>query len=57
MICHAAENDQRWSSIMLAEKFFLVLEAIKRSSYADGSPRVISTSPHVPVKLPVETAK
>jgi hypothetical protein len=42
---------------MLAEKFFLMLEALKRSSYSDGSPRVVSTSPHVPVKLPVGTAK
>jgi hypothetical protein len=42
---------------MLAEKFFLLLEAIKRSSYPDGSPRVISTSPHVPVKLRIGTAK
>jgi hypothetical protein len=42
---------------MLAEKFFLMLEALKRSSYEGGSPRVISTSPHVPVKLPVETVK
>ena len=42
---------------MLAEKFFLMLEALKRNSYADGSPRVVSTSPHVPVKLPNETAK
>jgi hypothetical protein len=38
---------------MLAEKFFLYLEAlIKSQHHADGSPRVISTSPHVPVKLP-----
>jgi len=39
---------------MLSEKFFLVLESLIRSdrSYSDGSPRVISTSPHVPVKLP-----
>lgn len=42
---------------MLAEKFILMLEALKRSTYADGSPRVISTSPHVPVKLLVGTAK
>ena len=42
---------------MLAEKFFLMLEALKRSTHEDGSPRVISTSPHIPVKLPVETAK
>ncbi len=39
---------------MLAEKFFLVLESLIRSdrTYPDGSPRVISTSPHVPVKMP-----
>jgi hypothetical protein len=43
MICQPRESDQRWSSIMLAEKFFLVLEALKRSTYEDGSPRVIST--------------
>lgn len=42
---------------MLAEKFFLMLEAIKRSNYSDGRTRVISTSPHVPVKLPVSAAK
>ncbi len=41
---------------MLAEKFFLYLEALFKSqqslSYADGSPRVTSSSPHIPVKLP-----
>ena len=39
---------------MLAEKFFLVLESLIRSgrTYPDGSPQVISTSPHVPVTLP-----
>jgi hypothetical protein len=37
---------------MLAEKFFLLLETIKSHSYPDGSPRVISTSRHIPVKLP-----
>lgn len=38
---------------MLAEKFFLVLESLMRGdrTYADGSPRVISTTPHVPVTL------
>ena len=37
---------------MLAEKFFLYLEAlIKSQNHADGSPRVISSSPHVPVKM------
>jgi hypothetical protein len=37
----------------------LILETIKSRSYPDGSPRVVSTSRHVPVKLPSpnETAK
>jgi hypothetical protein len=36
---------------MLAEKFFICLEAlIKSRSHGDGSPRVISSSPHVLVK-------
>jgi len=40
---------------MLAEKFFLLLEALRRSgdsSHFDGAPKVVSSSPHVPVKLP-----
>jgi hypothetical protein len=37
---------------MLAEKFFLLLETLKSRSYADGSPRVASTSRHVPMELP-----
>jgi hypothetical protein len=40
---------------MLSEKFILMLEALLKSQehgYADGAPRVVSTSPHVPVKLP-----
>lgn len=41
---------------MLAEKFFLFLEALIKSqqglTYTDGGPRVISNSTHVPVKLP-----
>ena len=40
---------------MLAEKFILVLEMMIRGRTPDGSPRVVSTSPHVPVKLPKET--
>jgi hypothetical protein len=37
---------------MLAEKFFLMLEALIRAQvHPAGSPRVVSTSPHVPVKL------
>jgi hypothetical protein len=43
---------------MLAEKFILLLESlIKSQAYADGSPRVVSTSPHVPVKLPERKAR
>jgi hypothetical protein len=39
---------------MLSEKFFLVLESLIRGdrAYSDGAPRVVSTSVHVPVKLP-----
>ena len=38
---------------MLSEKFILVLESLIRSQpHPDGSPRVVSASPHVPVKLP-----
>jgi hypothetical protein len=37
---------------MLAEKFILLLESLIRvQTHSDGSPRVVSTSPHVPVKL------
>jgi hypothetical protein len=37
---------------MLGEKFFLLLETLKSNLNPDGSQRVVSTSPHVPVKLP-----
>jgi hypothetical protein len=39
---------------MLAEKFFLYLEVLIKSQQinSDGSPRVVSSSPHVPIKLP-----
>lgn len=37
---------------MLAEKFILLLETIKSHSDPDGSPRVVSTSRHIPVKVP-----
>ena len=40
---------------MLAETFILLLEALVKSSgntYPDGSTRVVSSSPHVPAKLP-----
>ena len=38
--------------IMLAEKFILLLETLKSRAHPDGSPIVVSTSPHVPIKLP-----
>jgi hypothetical protein len=37
---------------VLAEKFFLLLETLKSRSHPDGSPRVTSTSPHIPMELP-----
>jgi len=37
---------------MLAEKFILLLETLKSHTSPDGSTRVASSSPHVPVKLP-----
>jgi len=37
---------------MLAEQFFLLLETLKSHTDRDGSTRVVSTSMHVPVKLP-----
>lgn len=37
---------------MLAEKFMLVLETLRSYDYSNGGARVVTTSPHVPVKLP-----
>ncbi len=40
---------------MLSEKFLIVLEALirgQRTTHADGAPKVVSSSPHVPVTLP-----
>jgi hypothetical protein len=43
---------------MLAEKFILYLETLIRSpAHADGSPRIVSSSPHVPVTLQRGTEK
>ena len=46
---------------MLAEKFLLTLEALlrnrKQTDYSDGAPRVVSSSPHVPVKLKAESKR
>jgi hypothetical protein len=36
---------------MLAEKFILLRETLRSHTYPDGGPRVVSTSPHVPMKL------
>jgi hypothetical protein len=35
---------------MLAEKFFLLLETLRSQRHEDGAARVISASPHVPIK-------
>jgi hypothetical protein len=40
---------------MLAEKFFLILETIISRTCPDGSSIVVSTSRHVPIKLPSKT--
>ena len=43
---------------MLPEKFILLIETLKSHTSPDGSyPRVVSTSPHIPVKLPVASNK
>jgi hypothetical protein len=42
---------------MLAEKFILILETVISRTYSDGSPRIVSTSRHVPIKLPSESGK
>jgi hypothetical protein len=55
-------DHRRTGNAMLAEKYMLLLETIRSlaergPAYADGSPRVISTSPHVPVQLPGASRK
>ena len=42
---------------MLSEKFFLVLETLRSRGEQDGSPRVVSGSRHVPIKLPEKIEK
>ena len=42
---------------MLAEKFFLVLETLRSHNHPDGSTHVVSSSRHMPVKLPETTEK
>ena len=36
---------------MLAEKFIVLLEAMRLQKERDEAPRVVSTSPHIPVQL------
>ncbi len=36
---------------MLAEKFIILLETMRSQKARDGAPRVVSTSPHIPVRL------
>jgi hypothetical protein len=46
---------------MLAEKYMLLLETLRKDlpersqTHTDGGPRVVSTAPHIPVKLPVHS--
>ncbi|WP_275945522.1 hypothetical protein [Bradyrhizobium sp. BRP22] len=37
---------------MLAEKVILLLETLKSYTDRNGSQRVVTTSPHVPMQLP-----
>ena len=45
------------ASPMLPEKFILLMETLKSHASPDGAPRVVSTSLHVPVKLPAASNK
>jgi hypothetical protein len=45
---------------MLAEKFILLLESFRRSGdrrHHDGAPQVMTSSPHVPIKLPANKSR
>ncbi len=45
---------------MLAEKFFLMLESLIKTqgeTHLDGSPKVVSTSRHIPVELRARNGK
>ena len=47
---------------MLAEKYILLLETIRslaerNLAYADGGPKVVSSSPHISVQLPRASQK
>jgi hypothetical protein len=55
-------DHQKIGNAMLAEKYILLLETLRSfaergHAYADGAPRVVSSSPHVPVKLPSSGGK
>jgi hypothetical protein len=43
--------------VMLSEKFLLVLETLRSQSQSGRSPRVVSNSRHVPIRLPEKTEK
>jgi hypothetical protein len=51
------KNRSHGEAKMLSEKFFLVLETLRSHSPQDGSTRVVSTSRHVPIKLPEKAEK
>jgi hypothetical protein len=53
----AGELISREYTIMLAEKFIMLLETLKSHVHTDGSPRVVSTSPHIAIKLPSRNGK
>jgi hypothetical protein len=42
---------------MLAEKLILLLETVISRTQPDGSPRIVATSRHVPIKLPSQSGK
>ena len=42
---------------MLSEKFFLVLETLRSRNEREGSPCVVGSSRHVPIKLPEKSEK
>jgi hypothetical protein len=52
-----SERHSNAEATMLSEKFFLVLETLRSHNHPDGSQRVVSSSRHVPVKLPEKSGK
>jgi len=56
----ASPDAKELDRAMLAEKFLLIVESLIRAqgqTYRDGSQRVVSTSPHIPVPLPAGNGK